>query len=121
MVLLILNAYLLFVLQGIINPKLVLENDYYLELAYNIVVLSLLSSALLNYSYRDNRKSLYLFFGTLFIVFSEVMDIAYIYVSPRSLLNFLSTTLCLVAFFFFIKQSKLLNIISDDNDFVIAE
>ena len=116
-----LNVYLLYVLQAIINPNLVLESDYYLELTYNIVVLLLMSIALLNYFYKDNKKSLYLFLGALFIVFSEVMDIAYIYVAPRCILSFLSTTLALSAFYFFYQQSKILNVTNEDAKFMILE
>lgn len=113
-VLTVLNIYLIYVLHAIINPNLVKQNDYYLELTYNIVVLLLLSIALLNYFYKDNTKSLYLFLGSLCIVFSEVMDIAYIYVTERSLLNFLSTTLNIIAFYFYYQQSKLADNINED-------
>ncbi|MFV9551326.1 hypothetical protein [Algibacter sp. PT7-4] len=120
-VLLALNVYLLYVLHGIINPNLIQESDYYLELIYNVVVLTLLSVALLNYFYRDNKKSLYLFFGALFIVFSEVMDIAYIYIAQRVLLNFLSTTLSLCAFYFFYQQSKFLNVVNDEERYAMLD
>lgn len=116
-----LNIYLLYVLHAIIDPNLVQESDYYLELTYNIVVLLLLSIALLNYFYKDNKKSLYLFLGALFIVFSEVIDIAYIYVTPRCFLNFLGTTLALGAFYFFYQQSKLLNVANEEGKYVVAE
>jgi len=121
MVLSVLNVYLLYVLHAIINPNLVLESDYYLELTYNIVLLLLLSIALLNYFYKDNKKSLYLFLGALCIVFSEVMDVAYIYVAQRCFLNFLSTTLTLGAFYFFCQQSRLLNIANEEGKYVIIE
>ncbi len=116
-----LNLYLLYVLHAIINPNLILESDYYLELIYNIVVLILLSIALLNYFYRDNKKSFYLFLGALCIVFSEVMDIAYIYVAQRCILNFLSTTLALGGFYFFYQQSKLLNVANNEERYLITE
>lgn len=120
-VLIVLNIYLLYVIHDIINPNLVFESDYYLELTYNVVVLALLSLTLLNYFYRDNKKSLYLFLGALCIVFSEVMDIAYIYVVQRCILNFLSTTLALGAFYFFYQQSKLLNVAAEEENFVFVE
>jgi len=120
-VLSVLNVYLLYVLHAIINPNLVLEIDYYLELTYNIVLLVMLSLALLNYFYRDNKKSLYLFLGALCIVFSEVMDIAYIYVAQRHFLNFLATTLTLGAFYFFYQQSKLLNVANEEGKYVVIE
>jgi hypothetical protein len=120
-VLSVLNIYLLYVLQNIISPNLVLDSDFYLELVYNLVIILLLSVALLNYFYRDNRKSLYLFLGALCIVFSEVMDIAYIYITQRCLLNFLGTTLALCAFYFFYQQSKLLNLASEEEAYLITE
>ena len=108
-VLTILNVYLIYVLQVIVKPNISIDIDYYFELIYNIVTLLLLSIALLNYFYRDNHKSLYLFLGVLCLVFSEVIDIAFIYVAQRSILNFLATTLSLGAFYFLYQQSKLLN------------
>ena len=120
-VLTVLNVYLLYVLHAIINPNLVLESDYYLELTYNIVILLLLSIALLNYFYKDNKKSLYFFLGALCIVFSEVMDIAYIYVAQRCFLNFLGTTLALAAFYFFYQQSKLLNVANSEGKYVVID
>ena len=120
-VLSILNIYLLYVLHAIINPNLVLESDFYLELTYNVVVILLLSMALLNYFYRDNKKSFYLFIGALSIVFSEIIDIAYIYVVQRSFLNFVSTTLALGAFYFFYQQSKLLNVVNEEQQYLVVE
>jgi len=110
LVLIGLIIYLVYFLHEVINPNLILESDYYLELVYNLVVFSLLAISLLNYFYKDNKKSLYLFLGALCIVFSEVIDTAYIYVDQRSILIFLSATLTLVGFYFFYQQAKLLNI-----------
>jgi hypothetical protein len=121
-VLIMLNTYLVYVLQEILKPFNGTYNDYNLELVYNIVMLTLLSAALLNYFYRDNKKSLYLFLGSLCIVFSEVIGVAYIYISQRSLLNFLATTLALVAFIFFYKQTGFLNEINqEEKDYLMAE
>ncbi|MEC3907673.1 hypothetical protein VOI54_11640 [Tamlana sp. 2201CG12-4] len=100
-----LNVYLIYVLLIIVEPNLEYKNEYYIELIYNIVTLLLLSSALLNYIYRDNKKSLYLFLGSLFIVFSEVLDVAYIYIDQKSLLSVLAATLAMGAFYFYYKQT----------------
>ncbi len=108
-VLTLLNVYLIYVLQVIVKPNIIMDTDYYFELIYNIVTLSLLSLALLNYFYRDNQKSLYLFLGALCLVFSEVIDIAFIYIAQRTILNFMATTLSLGAFYFLYQQSKMLN------------
>lgn len=120
-VLMALNVYLIYVLQLIVKPNLDIELDYYFELVYNIVTLLLLSMALLNYFYRDNQKSLFLFLGTLCLVFSEVIDIAFIYISQKSILSFLATTLSLVAFYFLFKQSKFINTPRQEDTFVIAD
>lgn len=109
LVLIILNSYLVYVLQVIVKPNIVLSVNYYFELVYNIVTLLLLAIALLNYFYKDNQKALYLFLGVLCLVFSEVIDIAFIYISEKSILNFLATTLSLGAFYFLYQQSKFLN------------
>ncbi|MDO5981195.1 hypothetical protein [Flavivirga spongiicola] len=120
-VLTILNVYLVYVLQVILSPSISMLNEYYLEMIYNIVMLLLLSVALLNYFYRDNKKSLYLFIGALCIVFSEVMQVAYFYIAERSLLNFISTTLTLIAFYFFYQQSKLLNELNEEEKYMVME
>jgi len=109
LVLTALNIYIVYVLQVIVNPYVEIINEYYMELVYNIVMLSVLSVALINYFYRDNKKALYLFIGSLAIVFSEVIDIAYMYISNKAFLNFLATTLAVIAFYFFFKQANLKN------------
>lgn len=120
-VLTILNLYLLYVLQVIVEPNIVMNIDYYFEMLYNIVTLLLLSAALLNYFHKDTQKSLYLFLGVLCIVFSEVIDIAFIYVAKRSVLSFLATTLSLGAFCFLYYQSKMLNKSRDENEFMLTD
>ena len=108
-VLSLLNVYIIYVLQSVIYLDLEMNSQYYLELTYNLVMLFLLSASLLNYFYRDNRKSLLLFLGSICIVFSEVMGVAYLYVAQEGLLNFIATTLSLLAFYFIFKQSRLQN------------
>ncbi|ALJ06608.1 hypothetical protein APS56_16345 [Pseudalgibacter alginicilyticus] len=104
-----LDIYIIYVLQAIINPVAVYDDRYFLELIYNAVLLLLLSSSLLNYFYRDNKKSLFLFIGSLCIVFSEVINVAYLYIVETSLLIFMSSCLALSAFYFYYQQSNLEN------------
>lgn len=108
-VLIALNIYIAYVLQVIVNPYVSMTNEYFVEIVYNVVMLLLLSASLLSYFYRDDKKSLFMFLGSLSIVFSEVIGVAYMYVAQQNLLNFLSTTLTVLAFYFFCKQSKLSN------------
>ncbi|GAA3577343.1 hypothetical protein [Snuella lapsa] len=107
LVLIILNVYLIYVLQVIVDPQAKLGSEYYMELVYNVVTFLLLSVALLNYFYKDDKKSLYLFIGALCIVFSEIIDVAYLYITQRSLLNISSITLAVISFYFFFQHSKL--------------
>lgn len=120
-VLTVLNVYLIYVLQVIVKPNMVMSMDYYFELVYNIVTLLLLSVALLSYFYRDNKKSLYMFLGVLCLVFSEVIDVAFIYIAQRSILNFLATTLSLGAFYFLYQQSKLLDKPREEEAYMLAD
>ena len=106
-ILTILNIYIIYVLLVIVNPYILKTNQYYMELTYNIIMLLVLSLTLINYFYRDNVKSLYLFLGALCIVFGEVIWVAYIYISERDLLNILSSALYILSFYFFYRQSEL--------------
>lgn len=107
-VLIALNAYIVYVLQVDIVSVNINANsgEYFMELTYNIVMLLLLSLSLLNYFHRDDKKSLLLFLGSLCIVFAEVIGVAYLYITSEALLSFLSTTLYLLALYFYYSQSK---------------
>lgn len=105
-VLFLLNIYANYVLLNIINEYLS-GIELRLELLYNIFTLLLLTVSLLNYFYRDDKKGMILFLGSLCITFSEVMQIAYYYISDRDLLNVTYSLLLILAFYFFYNQSKL--------------
>ena len=109
LVLLLLSVYIVYVLQVIVEPFVYSTQEYVFELIYNIVLLFLLSISLLNYFYRDNVKSLYLFLAVLSIVFAEVIWIAYVYISERYILNIISTTLYIISYYFICQQAKLLD------------
>ncbi|MEY8848720.1 hypothetical protein AB9K26_07885 [Psychroserpens sp. XS_ASV72] len=81
--------------------------EYYLELLYNSVIMFLMAVALLNYMYRDDKKSMNLLIGTICIVFSEVIQLAYFYISDMNLLNVLCSMFLVFAFLFLFIQSKL--------------
>ncbi|WP_372755268.1 hypothetical protein [Mariniflexile sp.] len=109
-VLAVLNIYIIYVLQVIVGPHYQKGSVFYIELIYNVLILLLLSMSLLNYFYHDNVKSFYLFLASLFIVFGEVLWIAYTYIAERNLLNVISTTLFGLSCYFFFKQAVLSNI-----------
>lgn len=106
LVLIFLNIYANYVLLEI-EQEFVSGLEIGIELAYNIFTLLLLSVSLLNYLYRDDNKAFILFLGSLCIVVSEVIQIAYFYISDNSLLNVSYSLLLILAFIFYYIQSKL--------------
>lgn len=84
-------------------------NQYMVEFAYNAVVMLLLSVALINYIYREDKKSMNFLIGSIFIVFSEVIQLAYFYVSDSNLLNVICSFFLVIAFVFFYLQAQLNN------------
>lgn len=105
-----LSVYIVSVLLKIVSPHVV-GFQFIVEFVYNLITLILLSVALINFLYRDTRKSLLIFFGALCIAFSEIIQIAYFYISTNivleEVLNMSYTALLLGSFCFFYFQSKL--------------
>jgi len=119
-VLTILNIYLVYVMQNIIEFNLRFKYTYYFEFVYNIILAFILSLSLLNFSSnQSSNKSLYLFLGSLFIIFSEVIDIAYQYIEKEYLIDILGTTLSLIAFYFYFEHSRLLETLDQEKEYMI--
>lgn len=83
--------------------------QYVLEFLYNCVIMVLVSVALLNYIHHDNKKAMNLLLGTIFIVFSEVIQLAYFYVAEFNFLNVICSLFFVIAFMFFYLQARLKN------------
>ncbi|MCO4820512.1 MAG: hypothetical protein KC469_00490 [Flavobacteriaceae bacterium] len=79
--------------------------DYTIEIVYNTVVMLLLTLSLLNYISRDSKKAMNLLLGSLCIVFSEVIQVAYFYVSDKNILHVTYAVLLIFAFCFYYIQS----------------
>lgn len=114
LVLTILNIYIIYVLLTIVKADYdeafqLRTFEFVIELVYNIVMLMLLTASLISYFYNDNKKSLLLFFGSICIVFSEVIQVAYFYISDKELLNISQALLFVLAFCFFYFQSRIQN------------
>lgn len=105
-----LSAYIVSVLLKITSPYIT-GKEFVIEFIYNLITLILLSVSLINFLYRDSKKSLLMFFGSLCIVFSEMIQIAYYYIYTNLLmaeiLNLSYTALLLASFCFFYSQAKL--------------
>ncbi|RXJ50743.1 hypothetical protein [Gelidibacter gilvus] len=81
--------------------------EYFVELVYNSVIMILLTVALINYIHKDDKKSINLLIGSICIFFSEVIQLAYFYVSNINLLNVFCSLFLVLAFVFFYLQSRL--------------
>jgi len=81
--------------------------DHILEFVYNAVIMFLLTVTLINYLARDSKKAMNLLLGALCIVFSEVIQVAYFYVSEINILGIIYNVLLVLAFLFFIIQTKI--------------
>lgn len=81
--------------------------EYFVELVYNSVIMILLTVALINYIHKNDKKAINLLIGSIFIFFSEVIQLAYFYVSSNNLLNVFCSLFLVLAFVFFYLQSRL--------------
>lgn len=81
--------------------------EYTLEFIYNAVIMALLSVALIDYMYRNDNKSMQFLLGSICIVFSEIIQLAYFYVLKDNNLGFIYSFFLVVAFLFFYLQSQL--------------
>jgi len=81
--------------------------DFVIEIVYNAVIMLLLTIALVNYISRDSKKAMNLLIGSLCIVFSEVIQVAYFYVSERIIFGVVYSVLLVLAFTLFYIQSSM--------------
>ncbi|WP_228851980.1 hypothetical protein [Aegicerativicinus sediminis] len=83
-------------------------SSYLLEMTYNSVIMILLSVSLINFIYRDDKKSMNLLLGSIFIVFAEIIQLAYFYVAnDYNALNVLCSLFLMLALLFYIIQSRM--------------
>lgn len=80
---------------------------YVIESSYNIIILLLMSSAFINYMYQDDKKSMNILIGSICILFSEILQLAYFYIVDYIFLNLIYSIFFVLAFVFFYLQSLL--------------
>lgn len=80
--------------------------EYALEFLYNTIIMILLSVALINYMYRNDNKSMLFLIGSIFIVFSEIIQLAYFYILDDHNLSIVYSLFFIIAFVFFYLQSQ---------------
>ncbi len=98
--------YLVKVLADIEGP-IMNRTEYALEMAYNSIIMLLLTASLLNFICNDTKKSLIMFLGSICIVFSEIVQVAYFYLLNTYVLGIIYSILLLLAFFFFYRHGFL--------------
>ena len=104
----ILGIFVVYLITDLSKPDFNLDYTHPVELFYNAVVMFLVCLALINYLYNDTKKSMNLLIGSICIIFSEVTQIAYFYVSDLdNALNVAYSAFLVCAFTFFYIQSKL--------------
>jgi hypothetical protein len=81
--------------------------EYSLEFLYNAVIMSLLTLVVINYIHKVNKKAMNLLIGSIFIVFSETIQLAYFYVLEINALNVLCSLFLVIAFLFLYIQAAL--------------
>ncbi len=103
-----LDIFVVWVLIDLVGSTLATDYAYIIELLYNLIIMILVSLALVNYMQNDSKKSMNLLIGAICILFSEVIQIAYYYLSSfDNTLNIAYSVFLVLAFVFFFIQSKL--------------
>lgn len=106
-ILLVLDVYCIILVSDVAikSENLTTVYDHILEYTYNLVIMVLLTITLINYLARDSKKAMNILLGALCIVFSEVIQVAYFYVSEINILGIVYTVLLVLAFGFFYLQT----------------
>lgn len=108
LLLLVLGVFVAYMITDISKSEIDAGYMTTLELSYNAVVMFLVCASLVNYMYMDTKKSMNLLVGSICIVFSEIIQIAYYYITDLDItLNILHSSFLVGAFIFFYLQSKL--------------
>lgn len=106
LILVLLDVFCVIVLTDTAKSALTLD-EYIVEFIYNAVIMLLLSVALLNYMYRYDNKSMLFLVGSICIIFSEIIQLAYFYVLEDESLSFVYSVFFIIAMLFFYLQSQL--------------
>lgn len=112
-VLLVSSVYLLTKLFNIVQPGST-NKELVVSTFYFITILSVLAVSFLNYIESDTKKALLIFWASLCLVFSEVIQISYFYlfVEYKAILHISYSILLILAFGLFIYQAFIPSIIN---------
>ena len=103
-----LGVFVVYMITDLSRMGLSKDYFYFVEMTYNAIIMFLVCLALVNYMYNDTKKSMNLLVGSICIVFSEVIQIAYYYISNfDNTLSVIYSVFLVGAFVFFYLQSQL--------------
>lgn len=105
-ILTVLDIFCVVILSGT-TEKLFSNHEFSMEFLYNIVIMTLLTVAMINYMDRNSQKSMNLLLGAIFIFFSEVIQMTYFYISNINILNVMCSLFLVLAFLFFYLQARI--------------
>lgn len=106
LILIILDVFCVVVVTNTAIGRLTYQ-AYFVELVYNAVIMILLTLTLINYLHREDKKAINLLIGSIFILFSEVLQLAYFYIANITILNVVCSICLVLGFAFFYMQSRL--------------
>ncbi len=101
-ILLSFGAYLFISIYSMLWPETRGFNLVYwmYDILYNTLFILVLITSFVYYLYRDTKKSLLLFLACMFIVFSELVQVAYYYIEKLEVLNKMYSIFLVMGYFF---------------------
>lgn len=105
-ILIVLDVFCVIIVSGT-TEKLLSQQEYAMEFIYNSIIMLLLTVAMINYMSKNTQKSMNLLLGSIFIFFSEVIQLTYFYISTLNILNVMCSLFLVLAFLFFYLQARI--------------
>ena len=83
------------------DPKVETSSlEFVTNVIYNVFIQLVLSLALIHYLYHQTKQSLLLFLASVCIVFSEMVQVAYLFISSEQILEIIYSMLMGLGFYF---------------------
>lgn len=101
-VLFCLGTYLFYSLISMLNhhTNLIRISDFIIEYSYNLIIILVLIFSLLHYLYFMNKKSLVFFMAGMFLSFSELIHVAYLFVEAPEYLRIIYSVVFFAGLYF---------------------
>ncbi|MEM5566455.1 hypothetical protein WNY78_15140 [Psychroserpens sp. AS72] len=107
--LLVLGVFVVYMITDLTTSNSHAVDVNVVQIIYISVIVFMMCLSVINYIYNDSKKSMILLSGTVLIVFSEVIQMAYYYLTDlQNALNIIYSLFTIAAFMLFYFQSKLI-------------